>query len=143
MPIEKDTKADLARMLSQINYRKLTSMSGKEGMKKSGKKVEVIKRLVDNVPEKKLRVYIIEARGIGKKILDHEYVPEHRILSDGEVEKLLKKFGIKKWQLPKIYDRDPVVMLKGAKPGEVVEITRNSQTAGESKYYRLVVRSGS
>jgi DNA-directed RNA polymerase subunit H len=137
----KEWKADISRMLNQINYRKLTRMCGKEGLKKSGKKVEVIRRLVDNVPEKELRVYIIEALGIGKKILDHGYVPEHRIMGAEEAAKFLAKYGIKKWQLPKIYDRDPVVMLLGAKPGDILEIKRKSRTAGTTKYYRLVIRS--
>ena len=132
---------DLIRILGKIKYRQLTSICGKEGLKKSGKKIEVIKRLIENVPEAKLREYIMEKMGIGKKILEHEWVPEHRIMKDKEISELLEKHGIKKNQLPKILDSDPVTMLLGAKAGHVLEISRNRKTSGRTKYYRVVVHS--
>ena len=133
---------DLARMLSKVRYRELARICGEEGLRKSGKKIDLVKRLVESVPEETLRVYIIEFMGIGKKILEHDLVPEHKLLKADKVKALLKKYGIKKWQLPKIFDKDPIVMLLGAKPGDILEIKRKSQTAGETTYYRLVVRSG-
>lgn len=72
-------------------------------------------------------------------VLKHELVPEHRILSDGEREKLLEKFDITAKQLPKILSADPVVKGTGAKVGDVLEITRKSLSAGVAVYYRLVV----
>ena len=74
-----------------------------------------------------------------KIILEHELVPKHEILEDSEVELLLKKYGIKKENLPKILSDDPVVKAIGAKEGQVLKITRRSPTAGKSNYYRLVV----
>jgi DNA-directed RNA polymerase subunit H len=134
---------DLARMLSKVRYRELARICGEEGLRKSGKKVDLVKRLVESVPEETLRVYIIEFMGIGKRILEHDLVPEHKIMKADDVKKLIKKYGIKKWQLPKIFDKDPIVMLLGAKPGDILKIKRKSQTAGVTTYYRLVVRSGS
>lgn len=133
---------DLARMLSKVRYRELARICGEEGLRKSGKKTDLVKRLVESVPEETLRVYIIEFMGIGKKILEHDLVPEHKIMKADAVKELIKRYGIKKWQLPKIFDKDPIVMLLGAKPGDILEIRRKSQTAGETTYYRLVVRSG-
>jgi DNA-directed RNA polymerase subunit H len=72
-------------------------------------------------------------------ILEHEMVPEHIIMSDGEVEKILKKYDIKKEELPLIRSDDPVVKLIGAEPGQVLKITRENSPAGVSEYYRLVV----
>jgi DNA-directed RNA polymerase subunit H len=132
---------DLARMLSKVRYRELARICGEEELRKSGKKIDLVQRLVESVPEETLRVYIIEFMGIGKKIMEHDLVPEHKIMKSGKVVELLKKYGIKRWQLPKIFDKDPIVMLLGAKPGDVLEIKRKSQTAGETTYYRLVVRS--
>ncbi|MEB3845096.1 MAG: DNA-directed RNA polymerase subunit H [Desulfurococcales archaeon] len=74
-----------------------------------------------------------------KRILEHELVPEHRILSIEEAAELLRKLGVRASQLPMISINDPVVQLLGAKPGDIIEITRKSPTSGEAKYYRIVV----
>ncbi|MFQ5888086.1 MAG: DNA-directed RNA polymerase subunit H, partial [Candidatus Hydrothermarchaeales archaeon] len=74
------------------------------------------------------------------KILDHVLVPEHEILSDKEAEKLLEKHNISKGQLPKILITDPVIKKLKAKVGDVVKITRKSQTAGKTVVYKVVVK---
>lgn len=74
-----------------------------------------------------------------KKILEHEMVPKHEILSKKDSEELLKKYGITSDKLPKILENDPVVQVIKAKKGDIVKITRRSPTAGEAIYYRLVV----
>ncbi len=76
---------------------------------------------------------------LDKRILEHELVPQHRILTLEEAAKLLKMLGIKPNQLPRISINDPIVQLLGAKPGDIIEIRRSSPTAGESIYYRIVV----
>ncbi|MDV0446611.1 hypothetical protein MsAg5_04570 [Methanosarcinaceae archaeon Ag5] len=73
------------------------------------------------------------------KLLDHDSVPYHEIIGDDEVAELLLKYSIEKEQLPKIRVDDPIVNEIGAKLGEVVKITRKSQTATEAFYYRLVI----
>ena len=73
-----------------------------------------------------------------KDILKHSSVPEHEILADNEVEKLLKKLEIKKHQFPKIKVTDPVSKAIGAEVGNVLKITRQSETAGVFVTYRLV-----
>jgi DNA-directed RNA polymerase subunit H len=71
-------------------------------------------------------------------ILKHELVPKHEILSAEEKKDLLEKINATERQLPKILDSDPVINKIEAKPGDVIKITRKSQTAGETVYYRLV-----
>lgn len=72
-------------------------------------------------------------------ILKHKLVPKHEILSKEEKEEVLRKFSINKNQLPRILISDPVVKKIKAKVGDVIKITRNSQTACKSIYYRVVV----
>ena len=72
-------------------------------------------------------------------LLDHNSVPKHEIIQEDEVKSLLDHYQIERGQLPKIKESDPVVKELGASVGDVVKITRNSQTAGESLYYRLVI----
>jgi len=74
-----------------------------------------------------------------KDILSHELVPEHKILTKDESQKILKQHNIKPEQLPKMRDTDPVVEITGAKVGDIIEITRDSPTAGKTKYYRVVI----
>ncbi len=73
------------------------------------------------------------------RLQDHILVPKHEVLSKEEAEELLKTLGIKKEQLPKIKRDDPIVKEIGAKPGDIIKITRESLTAGKSVFYRLVI----
>ena len=72
-------------------------------------------------------------------IMGHLLVPKHEVLSQKEVEKVLKEFEITPDQLPKILVHDPCVKLIGAKVGDIVKIERESPTAGVSVVYRRVM----
>lgn len=73
-------------------------------------------------------------------IMDHDLVPTHRILNEEETQRLLDEYDIKLAQLPKISSKDPMVkLLKDAEPGSVLEIKRDSLTAGKTNYYRVVL----
>ena len=78
-------------------------------------------------------------RKVSKKILDHELVPKHEVLSFEEAVEVLRKLGVPPNRLPAISVNDPVVQLLGAKPGDIIRIIRKSPTAGEAVYYRIVV----
>ncbi|KAB2948512.1 MAG: DNA-directed RNA polymerase subunit H [Candidatus Methanoperedens sp.] len=66
-------------------------------------------------------------------------VPNHEILSEDEVEKVLTEFKVEREQLPKIRIIDPTVVAAKAKVGDVIRITRESKTAGIAYYYRMVI----
>lgn len=72
-------------------------------------------------------------------LFEHEVVPKHEILSEEEKEKLLKKYRIEPYQMPRIKVSDPVMRLIGAKRGDVIKIIRKSATAGRSVDYRHVI----
>lgn len=73
-------------------------------------------------------------------ITKHDMVPKHELLGEKERDEVLKKFGITLRQLPRIVDSDPMVKILNAKIGDVVKITRKSETAGEAEYYRVVIK---
>jgi DNA-directed RNA polymerase subunit H len=72
-------------------------------------------------------------------LFEHAMVPKHEILTDKEKEELLRKFKVHTHQLPYIRVSDPAVKAIGARPGDIVKITRNSPTAGKYSAYRFVV----
>jgi DNA-directed RNA polymerase subunit H len=69
----------------------------------------------------------------------HVLVPKHEILSEEEAKEVLSRYRVTPDKLPYILSSDPVVKALGAKPGQLLRITRKSPTAGESVYYRVVV----
>ena len=71
-------------------------------------------------------------------ILKHEFVPSHEILPKKDAKDLLDSLGVEKESLPKIFFADPVAKKLEAKPGDLLKITRKSETAGQTVYYRLV-----
>ncbi len=73
-------------------------------------------------------------------IFGNRLSPKYRILSAEEVSALLDKFKATTRDLPKIKLTDPAAKQLGATEGAVMEIIRNSKTAGEAKYYRFVVK---
>jgi DNA-directed RNA polymerase subunit H len=71
-------------------------------------------------------------------IFKHKLVPKHEILPPEEAKKLLEKYRVKLYQLPVIKASDIIAIAIGAKPGDVLKITRNSVTAGKYSSYRYV-----
>jgi len=72
-------------------------------------------------------------------ILEHVLVPKHEILSPEEAVEVLRKLGASPKNLPWISVDDPAAKAIGAKPGDIIRITRRSPTAGVSVAYRYVV----
>jgi DNA-directed RNA polymerase subunit H len=72
-------------------------------------------------------------------LFDHVLVPKHELLNPEEAERIINKYRINPYQLPKITSSDPAARAINAQPGDVIKITRKSHTAGESTAYRYVV----
>ena len=89
---------------------------------------------------KEKNIWIITSKDPRFDIFTHNLVPEHIICPEEELKELLEKYSIKRKHLPKILISDPAVKAIGAKPGQVVKIFRDSNIAGKSIAYRLVVR---
>jgi len=71
----------------------------------------------------------------------HRQVPKHEIMAIKEAEQVLEKYHCKSIELPLIFVNDPAIVGLGVKPGDMIKITRNSATAGESFYYRYVIEA--
>jgi len=72
-------------------------------------------------------------------IFEHVLVPKHEIIAPDEREKMLSEYRVQSYQLPRLKASDPAVKAIGAKPGDIVRIIRDSQTAGKYISYRYVV----
>ncbi|MBN2367545.1 DNA-directed RNA polymerase subunit H [Candidatus Woesearchaeota archaeon] len=76
-----------------------------------------------------------------KKIVikKHVLMPKHVKLIEKEKKDLLERYKISLNELPKIIKNDSAIVSLNVKIGDVVKITRESPTAGEITYYRVVV----
>ncbi|EJW02677.1 hypothetical protein EDEG_02909 [Edhazardia aedis USNM 41457] len=101
----------------------------KEGLSPAGAKFVAEFKNVEVFKEKELLFNVTK----------HMLVPKHRILEYEEKCKLLECRRIKESQLPRMLITDRIARHFGAKRGDVFEIVRSSETAGESLYYRIVV----
>ena len=90
--------------------------------------------------KEKVHIVIESIARLQFNILNHNLVPNHRIMNDNEVSAMMEKYNILSLeQLPEINRFDPVAKLIGIKPKEVCEIKRPSKSAIESYYYRVCV----
>ena len=71
-------------------------------------------------------------------ILNHVLVPHATVFDADEIDKLKKKYNIHNiYKLPEISRFDPQALTLCLRPGDVIKITRKSNTALEYNYYRI------
>ena len=73
-------------------------------------------------------------------IPDHASVAPHRVMTPAEVDGLLSRERITRNDLGVIFTTDAPIVWNGGREGQVVEITRDSETAGMALYYRRIER---
>ena len=101
----------------------------------------LIRNLKDIWEQNKYYIRVISRKRLQFNLLEHNYVPQHIILTEEEKQKLFidKNISSEK-ELPEISRFDPVSLTIGIKPGEVCKIIRNSRTAINTNYYRICVQ---
>lgn len=70
-------------------------------------------------------------------------VQEDKVSLDSELP-FLQQLGMKHKEympMPYIWTQDPIARWIGAKPGDIVEVMRKSETSGSTPYYRFCVAS--
>ena len=83
-------------------------------------------------------VHIFSIDNLSFDISQHFTVPEHRcIRTNTEKNKILKKTNTTAKQLPVILRTDAMAKILRLSPGDMCEITRNSERCGAYKYYRV------
>lgn len=75
------------------------------------------------------------------KVSTHFLIPKHELLTKEEATQVIAGFNSSPSQFPYIQSTDPIAKEVGAKAGDLVKITRSSETAGTSVYYRYVVEN--
>ena len=97
-------------------------------------------RTYNSNPKNQL-VQLFNVRYLQFDISTHRKVPRHRMMTTEEIDALQKKMNITnlKLQLPWIDSQDAMAKWLGARTGDVIEIERLSESAGNSKYYRYCV----
>jgi DNA-directed RNA polymerase subunit H (RpoH/RPB5) len=89
----------------------------------------------------KEKLQFFHLRELQMDISTHRMSVPHRILSPDEAKDVLDRNRILKPedQMPWIDSQDTMIKWIGAIPGDVIEVTRHSDTAGRSNYYRYCV----
>ena len=72
-------------------------------------------------------------------IKKHNLVPKHTLLTDKQKEKLLADLHVTIKELPKIRLSDSAIQPLEAKSNDIIKISRESRSAGNSVYYRIVI----
>lgn len=88
-------------------------------------------------PTKQLTVELFESRRMVFNVTHHYLVPKHTLLTADEKQQLLKDIKADESQLQTIEPNDPVAKYYGMLEGDVVMITRMSETAGKYVNFRI------
>jgi DNA-directed RNA polymerase I, II, and III subunit RPABC1 len=97
----------------------------------------LLKVVDDFYSEKQIYINLFYIKSLLFNILKHEYVPDHKIISEEIFRDMKNIYNLNsRYQLPIIHRHDAVSNVLGIRPGEVVKITRPSKTAGQYVSYR-------
>lgn len=73
------------------------------------------------------------------KVTQHKLIPTHKKLSENDKKKFLEDNNFNLENLPSIKLDDPALQEMNVKPGDIIEIERESPTAGRIVFHRGVI----
>ena len=79
-----------------------------------------------------------EFKHLTYNVARHELQPNFRLLTEEEKREILDRYSLKVTQLPAMLVDMPIARYYSAKKGDVFEIIRRSESAGESIIYRYI-----
>tara|TARA_Y100000590_G_scaffold469746_1_gene659493 strand:+ start:120 stop:875 length:756 start_codon:yes stop_codon:yes gene_type:complete len=83
-------------------------------------------------------IHIFNVNTLSIDITQHFSVPNHKVVrKKNDKNEILKKTNSDEEQLPIILRTDAIAKVLRLCPGDICEITRNSERCGEYKYYRI------
>ena len=98
----------------------------------------LIQTIKDIWMNENIYISLISIKRLQFNILEHSLVPKHIILNKKEEEEFRKQYNIlDNSQIPTISYFDPVSLVMGIRPENIVKIERYSRTSINSTYYRI------
>jgi DNA-directed RNA polymerase I, II, and III subunit RPABC1 len=96
-----------------------------------------LKSILLFMKELNIPIQIFDIKELQFNITNHILVPKHELINEDEAKSIIEKYSLKtKYQLPHILKTDPMSKYLGLKSGDIIKITRNSNTAGEYISFR-------
>ena len=100
----------------------------------------IIQKLTYLYDHSKILVVVRAIQRLQFNVLEHELVPKATILNDEEINVVKKKFHVEDIQkFPEISRFDPQSLALCLRPGNIIRIERQSNTALNYNYYRVCV----
>ncbi|PWN27766.1 putative 25 kd subunit of DNA-directed RNA polymerases I, II and III [Jaminaea rosea] len=132
-----DANVGIKAMRNFINTLELQNIS--RGILIWSDKMTAAARKVIDAMRQQFRLEDFEEAYLLVNITHHHLVPEHYVMSAEEKRELLQRYRLKDSQLPRIQINDPVARYFGLQRGQVVKITRPSETSGRYCSYRICI----
>lgn len=99
----------------------------------------ISRKLVSLQTEHKISIEYITYNIFMLELPKHVLVPEHRIMTQQEINSLTNRIFINPKQFQKILSSDPMAIWMGIKPGMFVHIKRLSDLCGQEDAYRICI----
>ncbi|XP_062165641.1 DNA-directed RNA polymerase V subunit 5A [Alnus glutinosa] len=84
------------------------------------------------------KVEIFQITDLLVNITKHVLKPKHRVLTDQEKKRLLKKYNIEEKQLPRMLQKDAISKYYGLEKGQVVKVTYSGEITESHVTYRCI-----